>query len=409
MWIPRNIENTVSDYTQQFPVLILTGARQSGKTTLYQHLFPRFNYVSLDDPFEAERAEQSPQEFLASYPTPLIIDEVQYAPSIFRHIKLAVDQQNRQRLQQPTETNDEEAGASPICQYLLTGSQNFELMQNVAESLAGRAGILSLPTLAADEVQAALPDFSLTDFVLRGGYPILYSQTNLTPRIWFPSYIATYLERDVRNALNVQNLRDFNRFIRALAIRTAQVLSYSDLARDVGVAPNTIKSWISVLQASNLIYLLEPYYRNLGKRLVKSPKVYFTDTGLLLHLLGIDSWERLTQSPLAGAIWETYCFTQIYKTFRNQGLSSPALWYWRTQDGHEVDFVIEKGGSLIALEAKLKEQPRQNDLRGFQQLEEYYGEDTVLTKGILCMTKGRIHWSNDVVVDNGVHLADLLL
>lgn len=402
MWIARNIEKTITDYTHQFPVLILTGARQTGKTTLFQQLFPAFNYVSLDDPFEAERAEQSPQTFLASHPAPLIIDEVQYAPSIFRYIKLAVDQQQRVRLQQATAT-------APICQYLLTGSQSFDLMQNVSESLAGRAGILTLLTLTGAEVQRALPAVSLADFVLRGGYPILYSQTNVTPRTWFPSYVATYLERDVRNAINVQSLRDFNRFIRALAIRSSQVLSLSDVARDVGIAPNTVKSWLSVLQASNLVYLLEPYYRNVGKRLVKSPKIYFTDTGLLLHLLGIDSWEGLIKSPLAGAIWETYCFTQIYKTFLNRGLTNPSLWYWRTDDGNEVDFVIERGTSLIALEAKLKERPTSADLRGFAHLQNYYDEQTVLQRVILCMTKGRTQRTDQVIVDNGLYLDDLLL
>ena len=271
MWIDRNIEKLIAKYIQSFPVLVLTGSRQTGKTSLFQHLFPQFDYVSLDDPFEADRAENAPQAFLDSYSTPLIIDEVQYAPSIFRYIKLVVDQQRR----------DSFLPGESQCRYLLTGSQNFDLMKNVSESLAGRAGILSLPTLSAGEVNSVKEHFDLSDFVIRGGYPVLHSQVNLTPQNWFPSYISTYLERDVRNSINVQNLRDFNRFIRALSIRTSQILSLSDIARDVGIAPNTVKSWLSILQASNLIYLLEPYYRNIGKRLVKSPKIYFTDTGYL--------------------------------------------------------------------------------------------------------------------------------
>ncbi|MEM7125560.1 MAG: ATP-binding protein [Chloroflexota bacterium] len=399
MWINRNIEKLIREYIQQFSVLILTGARQTGKTSLFQHLFPDFDYVSLDDPFEADRAEYAPREFLDSYTKPLIIDEVQYAPSIFRYIKLVVDQENR----------SSKSLTPQACQYLLTGSQSFDLMKNVSESLAGRAGILSLPTLSASEVQQASTDFELTDFVLRGGYPVLYSQENLTPRNWFPSYISTYLERDVRNTVNVQNLRDFSRFIRALAIRTSQVLSYADIARDVGVAPNTIKSWISIVQASNLIYLLEPYYRNIGQRLVKSPKIYFTDTGLLLHLLGINRWEVLIQSPLAGAVWETYCFSQIHKAFLNHGIINPSFWYWRTQDGHEVDFVIEKGTSLIAMESKLKERPSQKDTRGFHHLHQYYGEGALLERVILCNTKGRTKWSDDVLIDNGLNIADLIL
>ena len=395
MWIPRDIENLIAEYIKHFPVLILTGSRQAGKTSLYHHLFPDFNYVSLDDPFEADRAEQAPREFLNGYTTPLIIDEVQYAPSIFRYIKLSVDERKR-------------AGEQG-CHYLLTGSQHFDLMKNVSESLAGRAGIMSLPTLSANEVQAAMSDFELTEFVIQGGYPVLYSQTTLTPRSWFPSYISTYLERDVRNAINVQNLRDFSRFIRALAIRSSQILSFSDIARDVGVASNTIKSWISIMQASNLIYLLEPYYLNIGKRLVKSPKIYFTDTGLLLHLLGIDSWARLIRSPLAGAVWENFCFTQIHKTFLNHGNSNPPLWYWRTHDGNEVDFVIEKGATLIALEAKLKERPTPNDLKGFRHLQTYYGDEVIMEKIILCNTKGRTSLPNGAIVDNGLTIAELIL
>lgn len=404
MWISRNIEKLIAEYTQHFPVLLLTGARQTGKTSLYQHLFPGFSYVSLDDPFEADRAEMTPQAFLSSYQTPLIIDEVQYAPSIFRHIKLVVDQRKRESAQQTGQTDP------PLpCQFLLTGSQNFALMQNVAESLAGRVGILSLPTLSAQEVQHALPDFSLPDFVLRGGYPVLVGETNLTPRTWFPSYISTYLERDVRNTIQVQNLRDFSRFLRALAIRSAQILSMSDLARDVGVAPNTIKSWLSIVQASNLIYLLEPYHRNLGKRLVKAPKLYFTDTGLLLHLLGIETWEGVVRSPLAGAIWECYCFCQLYKSYLNYGMANPTLWYWRTQDGSEVDFVVEKGAILIAIDAKFRERPTDGDLKGFQALQRYYGENSVEQRIILCQSKGRTLWADGVVVDNGVNVADLIL
>ncbi|MEM7539145.1 MAG: DUF4143 domain-containing protein, partial [Chloroflexota bacterium] len=247
------------------------------------------------------------------------------------------------------------------------------------------------------------------EFIIHGGYPFLYTQSNLSPRTWFPSYVSTYLERDVRNTINVQNLRNFNRFIRALAIRSSQILVIADIARDVGVAPNTIKSWVSILQASNLIYLLEPYHRNIGKRLVKSPKIYFTDTGLLLYLLGIDSWARLIQSPLAGGVWETYCFTQIHKTFLNHGINSPSLWYWRTHDGNEVDFVIERGTDLIALEAKLKERPSSNDLRGFHHLQRYYGESAILERVILCQTKGFLRLADGVIIDNGLQVADIIL
>ena len=182
-------------------------------------------------------------------------------------------------------------------------------------------------------------------------------------RHWHPSYVATYLERDVRNILRVGSLRDFNRFLRAAAVRTSQTLSLSDLARDVGVAPNTIKSWVSVLEASHIIALLEPYYRSIGRRLVKSPKLYFLDT-VWAHLMGLSSGQEIEKSHLAGAIWKTYAFNQIYRAFLEQGITNPPLYYWRTKDGQEVDFLIDKGGRFIAIEAKLTGAPGRMHLKG---------------------------------------------
>jgi len=339
MWITRAAENLITEIGKQFPVVFVTGARQVGKTSILTHLFPDFAYVTLDDPARASDAENAPRDFLEALTYPIIIDEAQYVPGLFRHIKLAVDK------------------AKQKGQFFITGSQSFTLMQNLSESLAGRCAIINLQPLSAHELAGANKLISVEEYISTGGFPALYAEKGVVRQYWYPSYIATYLERDVRNILNVGSLRDFNRFLRAAAIRTAQTLSLSDLSRDVGVSPNTIKSWISVLQASHIIHLLEPYYRSIGKRLVKSPKLYFLDTGLAAHLMGLFSWQEISNSPMAGALWETYAFTQIQRRLLSQGISNPPLFYWRTKDGREVDFVIEKGGRFIAFEAKLTGMP----------------------------------------------------
>jgi len=207
----------------------------------------------------------------------------------------------------------------------------------------------------------------------------LHSRPSLDPHFWHAAYLSTYLERDVRNILNVGNLRDFDRFLRAAAIRTGQMLSYSELARDVGIAANTAKHWISVLQASGQSLLLEPYHRNLGKRRVKSPKIYLCDTGLAAFLMGFDRWETVARSPLAEALWETYVVMEVYKHFAASGRAAP-LWYWRTAHGAEVDLLIEQGGRFVAVEARLSENPGSSDRKGFNALENFYGP------GLCCTT-----------------------
>lgn len=366
MWIARNIENLVKTYAKEFSALIVTGARQAGKTSLLLRLFPDAQYISLDDPLAALQAEENPGEFLRNCLVPAIIDEVQYAPSLFRHLKILID-------------NKKEKGM-----YFLTGSQQFSLMQNVSESLAGRCGVINLYTLSAQELIRFKNSIRCEQIILKGGFPALYGEEVIKHIHWYPSYIATYIERDVRNIINIGNLRDFNIFLRALALRSGQLLSLSDLSRDVGVRPNTIKSWISVLEASHLVFILYPYHRNIGKRLVKSPKIYFSDTGLLLYLMGIKTWDDVGNSMYRGAIWETYVFNQIHRIFTNRGENSPSLWFWRTQSGEEVDFVIEKGGKFTVIESKYSEMPTDRDLRGFKAFKSYYGEESVSRRILAC-------------------------
>ena len=383
MWIPRDTERLIKELGKQFPVVFVTGARQVGKTSILVHLFPEFSYVTLDDPARAAEAENAPHDFLDSLTYPVIIDEAQYVPGLFRHIKLVVDK------------------AKQKGQFFITGSQSFALMQNLTESLAGRCGIINLQPLSTHELAKSNQLISIEEYISAGGFPALYADKDVVRKHWYPSYIATYLERDVRNILSVGSLRDFNRFLRAAAIRTAQTLSLSDLSRDVGVAPNTIKSWLSVLQASHIIHLLEPYHRSIGKRLVKSPKLYFLDTGLAAHLMGLFSWKEILNSPMSGALWETYAFTQIQRHLLSQGISSPPLFYWRTKDGKEVDFVLEKGGHFIAFEAKLSGMPTSDAAKGFDYLRDYYGEDSLIKGFVICRVKNEFSIGKGIKAING--------
>ncbi len=385
MWFSRNTEPLLRRYARQFPVVLVTGARQTGKTSLLRHCFPDTAYVTLDDPAAALRARNAPADFLASLATPCIIDEVQYAPGLFRHLKIAVDAKTKPG------------------RYYLTGSQQFGLMHNVSESLAGRCGVITLMTLSVEEIRSAAK-ISVRDYIMSGGYPAVHAGAVAEPADWYPSYTATYLERDVRNVINVTSLSDFNRLLRSLALRTAQSLSLSDLARDVGIAPNTVRSWLSVLNASGIVHPLEPYFRNMGKRLVKSPKVYFCDTGLLVHLLGIRSWDDLVASPLAGAVWETYAFNQVFRSLLKREPVSPPLWFWRTRDGHEVDFIIERGGVFTAIEAKMKELPDAGDIAALDRFASIVGEKAFRKGYVLCPAKGPFPVSGKVEAHDGVGL-----
>jgi uncharacterized protein len=359
MWIARECENTLRSLFEQFPSVAVTGARQAGKTALVRRVFPDADYISLDLPALAYQAERSGEAFLRSRNEPLIIDEVQYAPSLFRYVKDLIDKDRRPG------------------RFILTGSQHFLLMQGVSESLAGRCGLLDIYNLSAAEVRDAGGLFNENAYLFRGGYPELQANPDLDRHFWYAAYLATYLERDVRNILQVGSLRDFDRFLRAVASRTGQVLSYSDLARDVGVAPNTAKKWISVLQASGQVFLLEPYYRNISKRLVKSPKIYLCDTGLAAFLLGFESWEGVARHPAMGSFWETHVVMEVVKYRASLGKAWP-LWFWRTAQGDEVDLLLERDGRFIAIEAKSAESIDQKDLKGIRAFKRDYGEESIL-------------------------------
>lgn len=336
----------VADAARFFPVVVVTGARQVGKTSLLRRAFPEHAYVSLEVPSVAELAEHDSAAFFARYPAPLLIDEVQYAPGVLRALKTVVD-------------GDRHA----MGRYILTGSQKFELMRGVSESLAGRCAVLELEGLGAAELASGGIETAaaLDDLMTRGGMPELWRQRELPVGLFFSSYLATYLERDVRQLVNVGSLRDFERFMRACAARSGQLLNRSDLARDVGVSHTTAGEWLSVLVASNQLRLLEPWFDNVGERLVKSPKLYLCDTGLLCFLLGIAPGE-LVQSPYRGAVFETWVFAELRKLLARDD-TSRRLFFYRDQGQREVDFIVEGGGRFTLIEAKLTERPSARDAR----------------------------------------------
>jgi len=358
-YIKRSVEAVLKKGASEFPAVVLTGPRQSGKTTLLMHLFGKSHrYVSLDPPDVRAAAREDPRGFLEMYPPPVIFDEVQYAPDLLPYVKERID-----------------ARRGRPGQYLLTGSQNLLLVERITESLAGRTAMLRLLPLSRREAEgrpfAFLPwesDDSLgskgilaygkvwNDF-LRGGYPELVADPVRDIGLWHAGYVQTYLERDVRTLRQVGDLSQFQSFLRALAARTAQLLNLTDLARDLGVAVNTVKAWLSLLEATYQAIVLRPYFANVGKRLVKTPKVYFTDVGTLCYLTGLKDPEHAASGPMGGAILETAVLSEIVKTLTHQGVE-PQVYFWRTSSGTEVDIVVEAGGKLVPIEVKLSTTPR---------------------------------------------------
>ena len=359
------------------PVVVLTGARQTGKTSLMRRLFPDHGFVSLDLPSEAEQAELDPGSFLARHPPPVIVDEVQYAPGLFRHLKTVVDEHRHRN------------GA-----FLLTGSQPLRLMRSVSESLAGRADIVELEPLTFAEAKVAHPDLRVEEFLVRGGFPELYENLEIDSRGFLQSYVATYLERDLRQLLDVSNLRDYERFLRASALRSAQLLNRADLARDVGISGSTAASWLSVLEASHQLVLLEPWYGNAGVSLVKRPKLYLRDAGLAAFLCGVHGVDELRASPLAGALWETLVCAEMRRCQCNRH-GSWSLNFWRDR-AREADFLIHRGGSLHLADAKWTEQPRRRDAGALRKVVDVLPAGSVATMSVVCRAPNAYPIARDV-------------
>lgn len=350
--IARHLSRTLRAVAKEYGVVTLTGPRQSGKTTLVQAAFPRHDYASLEDPDNHAFATEDPRGFLGRFRGRVILDEIQRVPDLFSYIQGIVDSEDR------------------LGRFILTGSQNFLLMQRISQSLAGRCAVLHLlPFSRAELTGAPLREAarlvaprkragqgkpgapaSLFETLFTGFYPRIHDK-HLDPQRWLAGYYQTYLQRDVRDLLNVGDSESFGRFARLCAGRSGQLLNTSSLAADAGISHTTARRWLSILEASFIVYLLRPHHRNFNKRLVKSPKLYFVDTGLLCYLLRVRSPEELVTHAARGAIFETWVVGEILKNYHNRGVE-PDIYFWRDSAGHEIDLLIDEGASQIPVEIK---------------------------------------------------------
>jgi predicted AAA+ superfamily ATPase len=331
--INRIAETTIRSMLRGFPIVTLTGPRQSGKTTLARAVFKDRPYASLEEPDLRQAAQDDPRSFLARFPDGAVLDEIQRCPEILSYLQTLVD-------------SDGWMG-----RYILTGSQQFGLMSRITQSLAGRAAFVELLPFAIPELASAdrLPP-DIDDMMLTGCYPPIYDR-DLKPATWHSAYVTAYVERDVRQMLKIQELETFQRFVRLCAGRTGQLLNLSSLATECGITHNTAKAWISVLQASYLIFLLRPHSASFNKRLVKMPKLYFYDTGLTAWLLGIRTKEQIITHPLRGNLFETFIVSELIKSRLNKG-DKPTFFFWRDSNGNEVDVIVEQGTKLMPIEIK---------------------------------------------------------
>ena len=361
MWIKRQLKNRILQMTASRPALLLTGARQTGKTSLLQRLFPDVEYITFDYLRQVEAVKESPEHFLSQFENQVILDEIQYVSEVFRELKIVIDK-DRQN----------------YGKWIMTGSQQFGLMGHISESLAGRISICHLETLSAAELRNEKIDH-FDEFLWKGGYPELWSNPSLEISDFFESYIRTYIERDLKTIIDVKNLSDFRRFIRMIAARCGQLLNYKSLSSDVGVSDVTIRKWTHALEISGLIYLLNPYYANIGKRLIKSPKIYFADHGLLCYLLGIENGSDWHAHPQKGSLWENLVMTELVKNYHL--IPGSNLFFYRDQNGVEIDFVIEKKGHLFFIEAKAGERIDPKKLH-FQKVAALFGNKFHIEKAL---------------------------
>lgn len=398
-YIKREMEDVVNKSASTFKVVLVTGARQTGKSTLIRHLFPNVKEVSFDDPFVEEQAQTNPDMFMMLNKPPVFLDEIQYVPSLFRHIKMACD-------------NSSDGG-----RFYLSGSQPFKLMEKVSDSLAGRVAIIEMSPLSLREIMNQsckmpfCPDLNyvekrrntakapenIWEIIHRGGYPELQNP-DTDWNMYFSSYIKTYLERDVRGLAAVQNLDTFRRFMVACAARTGQMLNYANIADEIGKDANTVKKWVSILEASGIVYLLEPFSNSALKRVIKTPKMYFRDTGLAAYLTRWLTPETLASGAMSGAFFETFVISEILKSYSNRGLDYRYfVSYYRgkdkirkkrnetiVQEEAEIDFIIEKDGVLYPIEIKQSNKVSAEMTSAFEVLDRLSGKSRGMG-AVICM------------------------
>lgn len=357
---PRIAEKLLRKYSRQFRAVAVVGPRQSGKTTLVRKVFPGKPYVSLEDPDERMLASSDPRTFLARYKNGAIIDEAQRVPELFNYMQGILDKVQKDGF------------------FILTGSNNFLLQQSISQSLAGRIGYIDLLPLCFNEIaQFKRKDNSIEELIYTGCYPELYDK-NRKPSLWYPAYIRTYIERDVKQIRNIENTIVFNRFLQLCAGRAGQQLNVSALSNEAGVEIKTVQAWLSILQSSYIIHLLPPYHKNFNKRVVKTPKLYFVDTGLACSLLGIREKKELLNSHFRGALFENYIIMEVLKRKYNTG-SSAGFYYWKENNGLEVDLLIDTGREMIAHEIKAASTFSESLLKSLYQWEKVSGS----TKSVL--------------------------
>lgn len=328
----RTLLDELVSLSKSYPVVTLTGPRQSGKTTLVQYAFPDKPYVNLENIDVLEMAVADPRGFLEKYKNGAILDEIQKAPKLLSYIQVFVDEKKKKGL------------------FILTGSHQLELHEAISQSLAGRTALLTLFPMSLNELRDAKIKLSLDEILLKGGYPGIYFD-NLDPTKAYRNYFQTYVERDLRQLIHVKNLTQFQKFVRLCAGRIGQLVNLEGIGNEIGVSSNTIKEWLSILEASYVIIRLQPYFENFGKRMVKSSKLYFIDTGLASYLLGIQNIEQMARDPLRGNLMENLVVLELMKARLNQGLD-PNLYYFRDSHGHEVDLIYQSGRELIPIEIK---------------------------------------------------------
>lgn len=375
----RELEHSVLRAIQQFPAVLITGPRQAGKSTLLQHCLPNHRYLSFDDPKLRALVHEDPELFLATHRPPIILDEIQYVPELFPYLKMQIDKRRHD-----------------YGQYVLTGSQLFQLMHGVTETLAGRMAIFSLYPFSWKEIPDAHPkdDLKMADQLVQGFYPEFFRVPGLDWEDYYRSYVTTYLERDLRNLKAISDLSRFQTFLRLLATRAGQLLNLSEVAKECGISQPTAKDWISVLQATYIVYLLKPYHRNHTKRLVKSPKLYFYDTGLLCYLLDLTSGEHFWKVRERGSLFENMIVMECLKQ-----LSKDSIYFYRTAKGVEVDLLIQRPDKLLAYEIKLSKSPSKQDATS---LDIFCKDHKETESRVLCLredplpltrTTTAIHWS----------------
>ena len=352
-FIPRTMAEAISEASRYFPIVTLTGPRQSGKSTLLRHIFENVPYYSMEDPDIRQSVVMDPKGFLSQFCDGVIIDEVQNTPQLLSYLQGIVDQH-------------------PERKFYLSGSSQFTLLQNITQSLAGRSAIFELLPLSLTEISGIDSDNTLDEILYKGFYPAIWSEKNI-PKLLYPNYVKTYIERDVRNVLAVKDLDKFQRFVRLCAARIGSVFNASELSNELGVSANTITSWVSVLQASYLIYLLPPFSTNTRKRLTKSPKIYFTDSGLAAYLLEIDNPQMLNRDKMRGHLFENMVIMEHLKKIYNNG-SNGGLYFYRDSNGNEVDLLVKNGHTYDCYEIKSSSTFHPDFIKGLNNFEKVFPE-----------------------------------